>query len=852
MSTIDGISVYDVRVERAHQPWGIDVDPRISWKVGSTSNGTTVLDASVTVLNGGRVLWETRVAHPTSSSVECPLSALESDQSYDVVVRITTNAGSAEAATTFRTGLLHDDDWGGATWIAAPAELGGAAPLMRAEFSVPTGARNARVYLAAGGIARVHINGKPASTEVLGPGFTAYDHRVQYLVWNVSELVHDGPNAIAIELGRGFFAMSEPNIWQWEASPWSGTPRLRLTLIVDNTVVLASGDRFSVIDGPTRYDNLYGGETFDARLDHPGASIAGFVGRGWMPAARIDAPAGRLVHRRQQPIEVIESLSGTLVSRHDGRLILDFGRVVAGWVRVEVNGDSGQRIDLRYGEKLTNGRPNDDDEFDYYSGRFQHDVLILAGHDVEVWETRFGWKGFRFVEVTGWPVEELAPGAIIARVVHNAVDRTGHFEASDEGMTAVHALTVQTILNNLHSIPTDTPKYEKNGWTADGMVGTEMFLLNLDTHELLAKWVDDISDSRDERGIPAVIAPRGGWTYDWNPAPPWHAAYVMIPWWLYRYGGDTRVLTDHFDGIVQYLSAEFSRAAAGIATTTLGDWVSPETPPAGGNPPEDLRVSGTAYLYAMLTTAVEIGRVLDRDTTRLASMAEVVRRAFLATFFDADAGVVRGDDDRGYRQSHNVLALAHGLIDPSERQRVADSIAHDVVARGNHLNTGVLATKYLLPVLTEFGYADVAVALARQTTFPSWGYWVELGATSLWEHWHEDARSQGHYFLGTIDDWFYGYVAGIRTTDVAFRRVLVKPAVMGVLDAAAAEVESPFGRVAVSWRVTGRTGILDLTVPVGVTADVELPGEAITEVGHGEHRFTFEVSQHTVGSGAEG
>jgi alpha-L-rhamnosidase len=568
------------------------------------------------------------------------------------------------------------------------------------------------------------------------------------------------------------------------------------------------------------------------------------------------------VHSRQPPIRVSETIAGTVVEREDGRLVVDFGRVIAGWVRIETRGSAGHRLELRHGEKLTgDGRPNDGDPLGYYNGRFQLDVVTLSGDpDGETWEARFGWKGFRFVEITGWPGE----GTIAARVAHTDVARTGEFRTSDPVMQKIHTLTVRTILNNLHSIPTDTPKYEKNGWTADGMVGTEMFLLNLDAHELLAKWVDDIADSRGPDGVPSVIAPNSGWTYDWSPAPPWHSAYVLIPWWLYRYGGDERVIREHLDGIVRYVTAEYSRSQDGIASTTLGDWVNPETSPAGGNPPEDLRVSATVYLHLMLETAAAMSRTLGRDddAARVGELAGIVRDAFLARFFDAELGLVRGEGDAGFRQSHNILALAHGLIPAAARQEVADRIAADVVSRGIHLNTGVLSTKYLLPVLTEYGHADLALALARQTTFPSWGFWLERGATTLWEHWHEDARSYGHFFLGTIDDWFFSSVAGISAADVAYRRIRFRPRLIGLLESASAKIATPHGPASIEWSV--KEGVCDLIVrvPIGSVGEVVLPvsagttvtesgsavdalssgpGEAVVEVASGEYRYRFNV-----------
>ena len=381
--------------------------------------------------------------------------------------------------------------------------------------------------------------------------------------------------------------------------------------------------------------------------------------------------------------------------------------------------------------------------------------------------------------------------------------------------------------------------FEKNGWTGDAAIGAEMFLTNLDVHELFAKWLRDVHETRDASGRPLVIAPSSGDWGEWGVCPPWHAAYVMIPWWLYQYGGDKRVLAECYDGMKRYVDLEFDRSQGGIVPDArLGDWVSPEASPAGGNAPEDLRVSATAFLYSMTVFMRRSAGFLGRaaDVEHFARNAATIRAAFNSTFLDAAAGRYRGTGDRGYRQTHNVLAVAFGLVpDAATTQRVVDGIVADVRAKGTKLNTGVLGTKWLLPVLTQHGYADVAYELAVQTGYPSWGYMIDNGATSMWEHWSLEARSYGHYFLGTVDDWFYQHVAGIQASpDTGYRDLTIAPAVTDHMEWARASTRTPYGTVASEWRRTGGRLRLTVTVPVGSTATVRVPAqdpEAVTERG---------------------
>ena len=332
----------------------------------------------------------------------------------------------------------------------------------------------------------------------------------------------------------------------------------------------------------------------------------------------------------------------------------------------------------------------------------------------------------------------------------------------------------------------------------------------------------------------------------------------MIPYWLHQYGSDLRPLAAHYDGMKRYVDLEFDTAGDGIVDNArLGDWVSPEASPAGGNAPEDLRVSATAYLYTMLKSMERSAALLGRsaDEAHFAARAEQVKAAFNARFLDRDAGLYRGTGDRGYRQTHNVLAVAFGLTpDPETEQRVVDGIAADVRRRGDTLNTGVLGTKYLLPVLTEHGHADVAHRLATQTAYPSWGFMIENGATTMWEHWALEARSRGHYFLGTVDDWLYQHVAGIRASETTgYRDITIAPAVTGEMEWARATTRTPYGPVTSDWRNRGRRLELRVDVPVGATATVHVPAEnvhAVTEGGRPvEGRDAGDTVLVEVGSG---
>lgn len=828
------ISLARLTVEHKADPVGVDVTPRFGWSIESDVAGTRQLSWRLVVTGPDGVVWDAAAHDERCVDVEYAGRALASLRRYRWTVAVETTAGSATAGGTFVTGVL-DDEWRGAAWIGSPAPTP-AAPLLRTEFAVEGPVEEAYLVVGAGGYAHTELDGVHVGPGVLAPGFTDYDITAQYTVVDVTRRLTPGAHALGVELGRGFYGMRGRNTWNWETAPWHGDPCARVLLVlhgVDGTSTIVSESGWRAMDGPTTTDDLYAGEDYDARRAVAGWSSPGFDDTSWAPVATVGGPRGRAVAQREPPIEIAQALEPTAVTElSPGRWVVSFERVIAGWVEVVAEGDEGETVELRFGETLrADGTPNSVDEKGYFDGRFQTDRLTLAGEPV-TWHPRFTWHGFQHVEVRAARLPRLR-----ARVVHSRASRIGTFASSSPLLDTVHELTVRTVLNNLHGIPTDTPKWEKNGWTGDGMVGARLMLQNLDTHELLAKWSADIAASRHGDGAPEVIAPHGGWTMDWSPAPTWHSALLLVPWEIYLQRGDERVLRDVWPDARDYLRFELARTRDGIADTTLGDWVSPETDAGGGNAPEDRRVAATAYVVAMCDTAAAMARILGEPADEWTDAATRSRAAFFEEFWHEPSAEVRGVGDEGYRQAHTVLALAFGLLPEAVRQRAADRLARDVAERGDHLTTGALATKHLLPVLTDWGHAGHAAGVALQTTFPSWGYWVAQGATSLWEHWKPESRSRGHYFLGTVDDWLYSHVAGLSPLEPGWRRARIAPRVIGHgIDRAEASVTTPFGVIAVSWRREGDEIVAECRVPVGVTADVELPGLRTT-LPAGSHRL---------------
>ena len=841
----DDAALSRLRVESQDSPLAIDAThPRFSWQVQSAQRGATQRSWRITVatspgqLDAGKPdIWDSgRVASPEPFGHAYAGPPLASATRYFWKLDVDTSAGHATRTASLATGLADEAAWAGARWIGKGNAGTRAAPLLRRPFPIEAAVARATLYVAAGGYADVRLDGKPVGRAVLSPGFTNYDKRVQYVATDLTAALQGaGEHVLGMELGRGFYGLTNPDVWHWDSAPWHGEPRVRARLAIDfangQHQDIVTGDDWKLIDGPTLLDDLYGGETYDARHAQPGFDTPGFDDSAWRAASLVPAPRGRLVSQPQPSITVATTLAADEVTQpRPGVYVFRFPRVIAGWATFRVKGRAGDTIVASYGEKLLpDGSVDVRDRHHYFKEGFQTDRFTLSGKGEESWHAKFSYKGFRYVEVSGWPGGAPARDAVTAQVVHSDVAETSSFDSASDLLNWIHRAAVDTVLNNLQGIPTDTPMYEKNGWTGDAMVGADMMLRNLDAGTLLAKWVDDISDARNAEGAPLLIAPNPGWG-DVR-APPWHAAYILVPWSLYLHDGDVRVLADHEAGMAAYVDLEYSRSPGGIATTELGDWVSPETDPDGENAPEDKRVAATAYLYRMATTMADIEHVLgkDGDAARFRSMADKVRKAFNQAFYDTHDHVYRGQGDQGYRQAHNLFALAFGLAPEADRGLIAANLANDVRARGNHLDTGALATKIILPVLSHTGHEAEAFAVATQVTFPSWGFWRAQGATSLWEHWKAASRSWGHYFLGTADDWLFGDVAGLRPLEPGWRSIEVAPLFTGFIDHARGSVLTPYGAAAVSWQRRGSQLELKVDVPVGATALVRLPTDNLRE-----------------------
>mgnify|MGYP000918786176 CR=1 FL=1 len=839
------VRIMDLRCEYLSNPLGVDTaQPRLSWKLESRWRGQRQTAYQILVAGSEKMLKDDRADLWDSGKVA-------SDQSIHVVyagqplasrtrcywkVRVWDADGKTSPFSevgTWDMGLLTPQDWK-AQWISAPGkdEDKGPqpAPLFRKSFLLSETPVSARVYICGLGYHELRLNGQKVGDHVLDPAFTRYDRRALYVVHDVTSQLKKGQNALGVILGNGWYNMHTRCVWDFDKAPWRDRPVLRcqleMTFADGSTRVVASDATWRVSTGPIVFDSIRNGETYDAHLEIPNWDAGSFDDTNW-PLAQVDAgPKGELRSQMMPPIKVTQTLrSAKITEPKPGVYVFDVGQNLAGWARLKISGPAGTEVVMRYGERLNEDGTLDQREIGQHikTGEPQTDTYILKGQGTEVWEPRFVYHGFQYVEVTGLP-GKASLDMLEARVVHTAFDKAGSFECSNELFNRIQRNTLWSYVSNFHGYPTDCPHREKNGWTGDAHLAAETGLYNFDSASAYAKWINDLYDEQRDSGELPGIVPTSGWGYAWGNGPAWDSAYVLIPWYLYQYNGDTRTLAEHYERHKRYVDYLTSKAQNGIVSIGLGDWV-----PAKSKTPEKVTSTGYYYRDAVIVskTAAMLGKT--EDARKYENLANGIRDAFNREFFNKDACLYAGGT-----QTAMSCALTHGLVPPQEQERVLNNLVAMIEKNDGFLDAGILGTKYLIDCLTAGGRADVVYAMATKTAYPSWGRWLEEGATTLWEQWDGEA-SRNHIMFGHISAWFYQVLGGIRLDPDAagFKRFAIKPQLLGDVRWAKAEYESMYGTIRSNWEIRGGRFILKIAVPVNTTATVYVPCDPQKAIAEG-------------------
>ncbi len=732
-----------------------------------------------------------------------------------------------------------------ACWIAHPdrclinwEQATYPAPLFRREFHLPAVAREARLQICGLGYYELRLNGGKIGDCVLDPIPTQYDRRVRYTTYVVSKNLQEGSNAVGVMLGNGWYNSNSSEVWHFDKAPWRDYPKLLLALdirlVTNEWLRIESGPGWKVSDGPVLFDALRNGETYDARREQTGWDLPGFNDANWSMARRVPGPGGFLQEQTSPPCKVMETLTPASVrSIRPGVAVFDFGVNIAGWAQLRVHGEPGEHIVLRYGERLKETGEVDQEHIAGFirNGECQTDHYFCKGEGGEVWEPRFTYHGFQYVQVEGFN-GEASIDMLRGRVVHTAFDSAGSFDCSNEDANCLQAATRRAYVGNFIGIPTDCPHRDKNGWTGDAQIAAETGLLNFRAASSYRQWLETLADTQRPSGQLPGIAPSAGWGYNWGSGPAWDAALVLIPGLIHLYTGDDGAIRDQYDAIRRYLDFCATLSENHILDFGLGDWCPAHE---GHTPPAAL--TSTAYYYTFASETARYARILGHEDQigEYEALAEHIRKSFTECFYHGN-----GIYGNGLLTAQGC-ALYHGLVAASELQKTVQRLVEAVKAAGITADFGLLGAKYVPRALSENGYADLAFQLITQPHYPGWVRWLRQGATTLWETW-DGGKSLNHIMFGDISAWFYRTLAGIRPDpeQPGFRHIRLQPHFVEALKYVRAVHRSPRGAIDVAWRREGSTIEIDMEIPAGSTASLRHGALSPEMLPAGRHRIRLD------------
>ena len=801
-------------------------------------------------------------------------------------VKVWTDLGESDWSRSgvFELGLLSAGDWS-ARWIG-PVEVDGLpagmrpAMLVRGELELPESeVVRGRLYATAHGIYEVFVNGERVGDAELTPGYTEYRARLQVQTYDITEHLVPGRNALGAVVSDGWFRgqVGLPRAHDQWGSELGFLAQVCATFDSGATAVAGTGAEWRSTRSTIESADLIAGQSVDLRHYVGGWSEPGFDDSGWDPVTVGDHGYDNLVASPAPQVRAVEELAPVSVLRVGGGHVFDVGQNINGWVRLRNLGPEGTALTLTHGEAIdatgdvTTSHLDVDLPFlpePLPAG--QVDRVVSAGRPGEVFEPRHTTHGFQFVRVEGHPAS-LGVADLTGVVVHTDMTRTGWFRCSDERVNRLHEACVWSLRGNACDIPTDCPTRERAGWTGDWQIFVPTAAFLYDVAGFSTKWLRDVAVEQWGNGVVANLAPspptesESGPLAGLNGSAGWGDAAVIVPWEIYRAYGDRRLLEEQWPSMVAWLSF-VERLAAGarhperVARRSeplpherylwdsgfhWGEWLVPGADLKGPDEFEAFRRAdkadvATAYFAYSARLMSRIAAVIGRseDALRYQELAERVRAAWVAEFVLLN-GRLQPDT-----QANHVRALAFDLVPAAARSDAAARLVELIRAADTHLATGFLATPYLLPVLADTGYADVAYELLFTNTMPSWLYMIDRGATTVWERWNgidangKPYESLNHYSKGAVISFLHRYVAGIRLpddVDPAYRHFRVQPVPGGAITWAQAEHDSPYGRIESSWRLAGDMLELEVVVPPGTTADIVLPDESAWTVAAGRH-----------------
>jgi alpha-L-rhamnosidase len=854
------LSLKDLTVDHKSNPIGIEnKQPGFSWKIIGTGNNIMQTAYLLRVATDDKfsplkIVWQSGRTESDESILRSYKGPeLKSGQRYFWQVKIWDNNGKESKwspVAYLEMGLLTQSEWK-AKWIEMESDTlrYSPSPYFRKEFQLTKSISSARVYITSHGFYELQINGKKVGDQVLTPGWTSYGKRLQYQVFDVTKMLSKGNNAIGAVLGDGWYrgTLAWGNNWAIYGKRLGVLVQLKITYTDGSESLILSDETWKATnDGAIRMNDIYNGETYDATKVLTGWSNTGYDDKNWQNVRIGNYSNKNLIASEGSPVRKIQEIKPVKIFRTPkGKLIADMGQNMVGWLRLRVTGTKGTVITLRHAEVL-------DKSGEFYTTNLRlakcELTYTLAGTGEEIYEPRFTFMGFRFVEITGFP-GELKAENLTGVVVHSDMSVTGHYECSNPLINQLQHNIQWGQKGNFVDVPTDCPQRdERLGWTGDAQAFCRTAAYNFDVSSFFTKWLKDIAADQKPGGevpdvIPDILNKQGSATA--QPSAGWGDVSVIAPWTMYTVYGDKKFLENQYQSMkawVEYIRKKAGDSYIWKGGSKYGDWLFYHPPvnnhtEADGYTEHDF-IATAFYAYSTSIVA-EAAKALGKtdDAKMYSDLFNKIKEVFINEYV-TNAGRVGTNSQTSY-----VLALKFNLLPDNLRSKAAAFLVDDIKGRDNHLSTGFLGTPFLCHVLSDNGYTDVAYDLLLQESYPSWLYPVKMGATTIWERWDGEKtdstfqdpgmNSFNHYAYGAIGDWMYRVSAGIETMGPGYKHIIIQPHPTDKLIYSKASFESSYGTIASGWEKKDGKVTVKVKIPANTSATIILPAVSQNKVTEG-------------------
>jgi len=816
-------SPIDLRCEYAINPIGIDTDvPRFTWLLPANSEvkkqrdyqvfvGTTSSEIS----KGKSLLWDSGKTASDANLVIYKGEKLLPNTNYFWAVKVWNDEGdesSLSEIATFQTGLK--GNWS-AKWITDMEDVAEKrAPYFKKEIKTQSSIAKATVYMASAGLHELEINGKRVGDAFMNPIYTRFDKRVLYNTYDVTSLLNTD-NVIDVVLGNGWYNHQSTAVWDFHKAHWRARPRFAFEMLLEykdgTTETVISDKSWQTTFGTIQFNSIYTAE----HVDHNKGNNV------WKQVLEVASPTQKISSQQLPPVRKVTRYPAISCEKvADNTYLFDFGQNMSGITELKIAGPQGTKVRIKHGEQLKAGRINNEGLVVHYrptddTDPFQTDIYTLSGKGKEVFAPKFNYKGFRYAEVATDSSVELNAKSLTAYFTHSDVTPVGSIETSNELINKIWDATNKAYLSNLFGYPTDCPQREKNGWTGDGHIAIETGLFNFDGILVYEKWMDDHRDEQQVDGTLPAIIPTSGWGYTWANGPDWTSSMILVPWNVYKFYGDKHILEENYGSMKRYVNKIKSVAKDNLTDWGLGDWVPIKTS-------SNVEFTSSIFYYTDALIVSKTARVLgnEKEALEFEKLAMEIKSAINKKYFDAENNTYASGT-----QTEMSMALFRGIVAKEKTQLVADNLAKSIVENNSKMDVGLLGSKCILNALSQNGYADLAYEITASKEFPSWGYWIANGATTLYENWDLSAESDvslNHIMFGEIGAWYYKALGGINIDEnqPGFKNTMLQPHFVKGLEDFKASHKGPFGTIISEWKRVGETLNYKVVVPPNSTAEL--------------------------------